>query len=224
MSELQEVVAMVEEINENEERRCRVFEASERKEDVECQVCKRKACCFSPLVLVFIGLCVYFTFSIVRTAMFTDTLTVSYLYDQPHAYWGSNLTSGLCKALSIRSLEDKKVLADFFLFPSNWDFSYSTVYTCRNTSYCRIPHSAAAEFVLIRFNTTDPEKLNSYLRDLKCIVTKHYGYLLWGGLLVANIILFIVACVLTRRKIFPRFLRKELRSVKRELLRLGCDE
>ena len=72
------------------------------------------------------------------------------------------------------------------------------------------------------FNTTEPEDLaNDLANHLECIVEKLYDYLLWGGLFVANIILFTVACVCARRKIFPQFnkcFKEQFDSLDREVL------
>ena len=185
-------------------------------DSADCRAGKRKACCFGPIVLVFIGLCIYFSISTFRTANSLDSLTVTqvrYFYDQSHLFVASNITSGLCKALNISSRADKKVLADFFLFASGRDVFSSTalitskaIHTCRNTRYCRIPYSVAAKFVVITFNTTDPvEFARDLANHLECNVEKLYDYFLWGGLLVANFILFTIAYVCARRKIFPQF-------------------
>ena len=341
---------MVEEKNEEVQRKHRIAEVMERKAGVEQKVNAGKCCCFCPLALIFVGLCVFFITAAIITAEFPNNLTqnnVPSFYDQSQLILASNLSSVIpCKALSITSWTGKKtVWADFFLFASRenlkydkretshnklklrtdkyWsksfvirkgtylssnfclisnssaairlyvsegsdgldDFTYwpdtdtmyleyteyrvtniacynftlfpdslfskntiifankggppvfvnasfvlhstafmtsKAIHTCRNTSYCRIPYSVAATFVVMTFNTTDPEDLaNDLANRLECIVEKLYDYLLWGGLFVANIILFTVACVCARRKIFPQFnkcFKEQFDSIDRELL------
>ena len=343
LSEIQEVVTrkMVEENKEKQQRKHRIAE-------VEHKIRLSKACCFCPVVLIFVGLCIYFVVATIITANFPNTVTdrnVPSFCAQSKLILASNLSSVFpCKALSIWT--DMKVLADFFLFASRenlkydkretshnkvqlrtdkywsksfvirkgmylssnfclisnssaairlyiskgiYDLNYFTslwphtdmgsreyteyratnkacysftlfpdildakkfivfankggplvfvnasfvlhstafmtsnaVHTCRNTSYCRIPHSIAAKFVVMTFNTTEPEDLaNDLANRLECIVEKLYAYLLWGGLFVANIILFTVTCVCARRKIFPQFnkcFKEQFDSIDREVL------
>ena len=85
MSEIQQVVTMVEKINDYQERQRRMafkIATQIQADSADCRAGKRKACCFGPIVLVFIGLCFYFSISTFRTANSPDSLTltqVSYL-------------------------------------------------------------------------------------------------------------------------------------------------
>ena len=108
-----------------------------------------------------------------------------------------------------------------FILHSTAFMTSKAVHTCRNTSYCHIPHSVAAKFVVMTFNTSDPEEFLHHLNYLDCIVEKLYVFLLWGGLFVASILLFTMACVCTCRKIFPQIdecFKEQFDSLDRELL------
>ena len=135
------------------QRRHRIFEVMERKADVELEVNAIKCCSFCPLVLIFVGLCVFFIIEAYITVQSPNNLTennVPSFYDQSQLILASNLSSVIpCKALSITSWTGKKTFgADFFLFESKVNLKYDKRVTSHNKLLLRTDkYWSAASFV-----------------------------------------------------------------------------